>query len=763
MRRALNKASLIIIAVVALGLVGVWGWLVQSLPRTDGEVQMTGIDAPLNIKRTEHGLVTVQADNWRDAWFGIGFAHAQDRLWQVESLRRFALGTLSEVIGEATLDLDIAQRRLNLDALARAQFEVLDAGTQTALRAYADGINAFVNNHDTPLPPEFLVLQFRPAPWAPHHGLLWGRLMAYQLSGRWRDDLARESYLDSIDIEKLRVLWPALAKEAAARSDVAPNATRFSALPPRTLPHPKGASNAWALAPGKSTSGGALLAGDPHLGLSLPGTWYMARLEVGMEWVEGATAPGVPFVVLGRTQSLAWSMTSNEADLQDVVRIKAANVDRRIPQTVRVKDGTPQDITLMFSKAAPVIAGTVLDGIGDDGIALLATALSVDDTSPDALARLNRARTIAGGIDALARFRAPFMNVFLADTQGGIAAVHAGDVPRRDGYSGRLPLQPGDVRWLAVNAANRLSAIRNPSGGVLSNANERTLGLDDLRFPLDGDWPAPVRADRLNQLLGAAETFSMDDLQTMQGDVVDITATAWTPTLQGLSLSGAAFKAREKLLAWDGSMNRDAAAPLIYATFLAALKRAIFADELKGAFGVLKLPGPDELRKMLADENIWCDQAKTQLRRESCRPLAQSAFSDAVMILVESHGGDVDDWRWGDAHVAYFDHKLLGRLPFVGGLFDLRIETPGGDRTLNRGASPRNAGFNGAFPHVHGAGFRAVHDMAGAPSRYIAVPGQSGNPFSDHYSDLMELWRDQTYVGFDAPVVSTLRILPQNK
>ena len=123
-----------------------------------------------------------------------------------------------------------------------------------------------------------------------------------------------------------------------------------------------------------------------------------------MEWVEGATAPGVPFVVLGRTQSLAWSMTSNEADLQDVVRIKAANVDRRIPQTVRVKDGTPQDITLMFSKAAPVIAGTVLDGIGDDGIALLATALSVDDTSPDALARLNRARTIAGGIPVSGTF-----------------------------------------------------------------------------------------------------------------------------------------------------------------------------------------------------------------------------------------------------------------------------------------------------------------------------------------------------------------------
>ncbi len=763
MRRALNKASLIVVAVFALGLAGLWGWLVQSLPRTDGEMRVAGIDAPLNIKRTEHGLVTVQAEDWHDAWFGIGFAHAQDRLWQMESLRRFALGTLSEVIGEATLDLDIAQRRLNLDALARAQFEVLDTDTQTALRAYADGINAFVNNHDALLPPEFLVLQFRPAPWAPHHGLLWGRLMAYQLSGRWRDDLARETYLGSIDIEKLRVLWPALAKEAAARSSAAPKTTRFSALPPRTLPYPKGASNAWAMAPGKSTSGGALLAGDPHLGLTLPGTWYMARLEVGTDWVEGATAPGVPFVVLGRTQSLAWSMTSNEAHLQDVVRIKAANVDRRITQTVSVKDGTPRDITLMFSKAAPVIAGTVLEGTGDDGIALMATALSVDDTSPDALAGLNSARTIDEGIDALARFRAPLMNVFLADSYGGIASVHAGDVPRRDGYSGRLPLQPGDVRWRAVNAANRLSALRNPPGGIVSNANERTAGLDDLGFPLDGDWPAPVRGDRLAQLLEAPKKFSMDDFQAMQGDVVDITAAAWRPILQGLTLSGAAYKAREKLLAWDGAMTRDDAAPLIYATFIAALQRVIFADELQGAFGVLKLPGPDALRKMLAEENIWCDQIKTQQRRESCRPLAQTAFSDAVMILVQSHGGDVDDWRWGDAHVAYFDHKLLGRLPFIGGLFDLRIETPGGDRTLNRGASPRSAGLNGAFPHVHGAGFRAVHDMSGAPSRYIAVPGQSGNPFSNHYSDLMDLWRDQKYLGFDAPAVSTLRILPQNK
>lgn len=754
MRQIILRISLIVAVVAVLLTAGGLMWLRSTLPKTSGDVAVTGTDAAVVISRTTYGLPTIAADSLHDAWFGLGFVHAQDRLWQMESLRRFALGRLSEVIGPATLDIDVQQRRLGFGRLAQAQYAALDAPTRAALGAYAAGVNAFLTDHGGALPPEFTLLGFTPEPWQPYHGLLWGRLMAYQLSARWRDDVAREALFGRLGGQRMRALWPDIGDGPQAA--VVP-----TDLPASPFPPPRGASNAWAVAPERSLSGGALLAGDPHLGLQVPGIWYLARLVAEGRVIEGATAPGVPFVVIGRNRDVAWSFTSNEADLQDVAHVSQTDITAEWDEIVHIKGAEAQSVHLLESKGAPLIAGKLLNGRGDDGLALLATALAPTDATPSALLGLNMASGVDDALRALDGFQAPLMNVIMADTGGHIVRTLAGALPVRGAPSGRLPLARGAPRWTVAPAHTMVEARRDPAPGIVANANERTAEIAKLDH-VSGDWPDGARASRLKTLLGAARSFSADDLAEMQNDAVDASAAAWNDVLAAVTLNGAAAEARALLLDWDGGMRRDTAAPLIYAAWMAELSRLLFADELREAYPTLMLPGPLGIRRLLEAESVWCDDIATQ-PVETCAGLPVRAFDAAIQALGAAYGDAPAAWRWGFAHLARFDNALLGRLPLIGSVFQRFIQADGGDRTLNRGASHRGAGTDTqvAFPDVHGPGFRAVHDLSGVPSLYMTVPGQSGNPMSAHYADLLERWRDGVYVDFAAPVLQVLTLTPR--
>lgn len=711
-------------------------------------MRLPGITVPIEISRTEHGLVSIEANNMDDVWFGLGVAHAQDRLWQMMSMRRFALGRMSEVLGEDTLQLDVRQRRLGFGRLAKAQFETLDDATKTALTRYADGINAYLAGNDDALPLEFQLLRFDPTPWEPWHGLLWGRLMGHQLTARWREDLARATMLPLAGAAKMNELWPGIADQTTS-------SVMDGDLPPLFHPAPKGASNAWAVAPHKSKSGAALLAGDPHLGLSIPGIWYVARLKAGNRIIEGGTTPGVPFVIIGRNASLAWSITSNEADLQDVVMVDRKDITSRITETINIDGEYDENLTVSFFNDAPVIIGELAESGDGEGHALLSTALSSNDRSPDALMRLNMAATVDEAIDALKFFVAPFLNVQLADISGDIAQVHAGVVPVRSTVSGRLPLSPNDA-WAEKNVMRIDTVIRNPTDGFVANANEKTFDLNDV---IQGDWPQPARAERIHSLLSQPKSFSIDDMGAFQNDVRDVTWELWRRVLDGQNFIGEEAQAIIALRDWNGDMRRELAAPLIYSAWIAHIRYQIFEDELGERAPTIPLPGPIQLADLIQKQSLWCDDVESPTL-ENCDKIAENAFSATIETLTRVLGSDISDWHWGDTHVAQFHHALLGRIPFLADYYDRRIETDGGDRTLNRGASPRQGSAKRGFPHIHGAGLRTLHDLSGAPSRYMVGPGQSGNPFSNHYDDLIEPWRDGEYVGFDAPRAGLLRLLP---
>ncbi len=747
MKRFLFRAFAVGAALTGAVFVIAYFWLRTSLPVTDRDIVGTGVANAVSIVRDVNGLVTVGAPSHAETAFGLGYAHAQDRLWQMMSMRRFALGRLSEVLGEATLDIDMRQRRLGFGALAQAQYAILAPETRAVLDGYARGVNAYLATRGGALPLPFELTRLTPEAWQPWHGLLWGRLMAYQLSARWRQDLYRADALARLGPDTFADIWPGIATPPDIQ-------TSNLGDMPTDYPTPLGASNAWAVAPGRSATGGALLAGDPHLGLSLPGTWYFARLEHGDRWVEGATAPGTPFVILGRNNDVAWSVTSNEADLQDVIAVTRADTVLRT-ETIRLRNGEVRAIDIRSIDGAPVVAGPIADGTGDSGFALLATALRADDRTPDAFMGLNLAENVDQSVAALRHFAAPLLNVHAADTQGRIARVHAGRLPARGGLNGRFPLPAGTIPWAAPLAHDVLPTVIDPIDGYVGNANERTAELDRAPFAVVGDWPADERGQRLRDLAATWDDVGLDDMIAAQLDTLDVTATLWRETLSGLPVSGDTATARDILQTWDGRMQRDRPAPLIYAAWMAELSRAVFAEKMGELFGKLPLPAPRQLHAMIADGTGLCAD-------NGCVSAPTESFETAVSALAETYGADPADWRWGDAHQGRFDHQLLSRLPAVGALFGRRIATDGGNRTLNRGAHRQRRGShtNAHFLHIHGAGMRAVHDLAGAPSQYALATGQSGNPLSRHYDDLMRPWRDGAYVTFAAPPIATVRLLP---
>lgn len=750
-----KSVRILLFSLLALivGTIGGYMWLETSLPKIEGNVRVSGLSEEVRVRRNANGVPTIVAHSMPDAWFALGFVHAQDRLWQMEGMRRFALGTLSEVIGAETLQTDVAQRRLGFGRLAKAQYKLLDPVTKRALETYADGVNAYLATRTGALPLEFLMLGYEPKPWEPFHGLLWGRLMAYQLSARWREDLVREALIEQgIELEKLREIWPAISG-IHVTGNVVPE------IPYSPFEPPRGASNAWAVGPSKSKSGASLLAGDPHLGLSIPGTWYLARMMAGGQIIEGATAPGVPFVILGRNEDVAWSFTSSEADLQDVIRVTTSDITRNEPEEIRIKGGESYTFRLFESHGSPVVSGDLLDGKGDTGLVLAATALHSADHTITAFRELNEATDIERALEALEKFHAPLMNVIIADSVR-IARAHAGVIPERSKQSGRLPIQGHMRRSGVVNVHGVVTPLVDPAVGFVANANEATPELKKATG-IVGDWSEAVRAQRLKEMLSKENNLEMSHMMAFQRDVVDISAEIWKDRVSIEDPESEPAHAWALFQDWDGAMDRELPQPLIYAAWMAELQSQMFADELGPLFPQIKLPGPPKMLQLIDRGSAWCRNVKQPEADATCAELPSRAFVSAINKVVSIAGDEPDKWRWEDVHDAVFVHALLGRLPGIGDIFNRYIPTSGGDRTLNRGASPRASGANSLFPHVHGAGFRAVHELSERPSRYMIAVGQSGNPLSDNYDDLLENWRDGRYIGFDAPIVARLSLTPQ--
>lgn len=783
-----------IILLSLLAVAVLYMFLSRSLPDYSEDFTLSGITAPVEIVRNNDNVPHIFGKTDRDVYFALGFAHAQDRLWQMTMLRRTAQGRLSELFGNRTVKIDELMRRYEFEELAREAVAVQDPQTQEALEAYADGVNAWIAQVNLGArgrgAPEFFMFSNEIAAWQPSDSLSILKLMALQLSGQIETEVLRARMSLLLPAERLRDILPddpgqgiaALPDYAAIAPGVAPSQAPLRIASSPLSPFPRretaGASNAWAAAPSRSAAGGALLASDPHLGFSAPSLWYLARLQLKSGGVIGATIPGVPAVLIGRSDALGWGLTSAYVDDQDlfIEEVNPENPEQyRTPDgwkefetrrtIIQVKDAEPVTITLRRTDNGPVLPGSHYDmgtvTPGGHVMSLSWSALGAPDTSMTAAIRLMNARSRAEAIEAGKLVMAPAQNLMLAD-KDGIAMQVIGALPKRDARhqtQGRMPA-PGwlpENRWQGQLPYEDNPRFTDPVTGILGNTNNKTI---DRPFPmhLSFDWGDTQRIQRWLTLMKTREVHTRESFIEAQLDTVSPTARTLLPLIGAdLWFTGEAApegtperlrqNALNLLAKWNGEMNEHLPEPLIYQAWMRALQDRLIRDDIgpmADEFSHIEPVLLERIYRNIDGASAWCDVVQSAVV-ESCTDIARIALDEALLTLSERYGRNVESWRWGDLHQAAQDHPVLGDVAVLRYFVNIRQSTSGDDHTLMRGVT-KGDGEN-PYLNVHGAGYRGVYDFADPDSSvFIISTGQSGHPLSRHYDNLGERWRRGEYI-----------------
>jgi penicillin G amidase len=737
-----------------MGAAGVYLWLRSSLPMTDGRLALGGLTAPVTVTRDAHGIPTIKAQNDRDAAFGLGFVHAQDRLFQMDLMRHYGAGRLAEWFGPGAVESDRSTRTLGLYRAAEAQYALLSPGLRAVFDAYAAGVNAFLASRHGALPPEYALLGVVPEFWKPADSLVWGKIMDLQLAGNYRFELLRARLARRLTPAELAVLYPPYPANAPVVLGALD--AILEGLPPQEF-----ASNEWVVDGKHSSSGKPLLANDTHLGFSTPGVWYLARVETPGHALAGVTAAGQPMVVLGHNDHIAWGFTTTGGDVEDVFveQPDPANPSHYLaPQgsvpyvtrqeVIKVRDASPLTITVRTTRHGPVIS----DGPGASGgeiLSLSATWLQGEDRTPQALWDIGHAQNWDQFRDALRNALAPQQNIVYADVEGHIGFIAPAQLPIRSKGDGAMPVPgaTGEYDWTGDVPYDALPQSLDPPSGRFIAANNKIVP-DSYPYLITHDWELPYRAERIGELLDATPIQNPDASAAIQADTVSLAARRLLPLmLKAKPTAPVAREAVRRLARWDDDMARERVEPLLFVAWLRAFNRQILADKLGPMFEDFWNLHPDVIENILTAHPEWCDNRETP-EVETCEQQLVAALDRAIAGLTRRYGADMDQWRWGRAHPASFAHPIWSRLPWVASWLALAIPDGGSLDTVDTAAMVvRNAAH--PFTAVHGPTMRMIVDMA-APdaARFMITPGESGNLLSSHYGDLMMPWRDVRYVSF---------------
>ena len=772
MRVALRVLAALVVLVLAAGAAA-WLYLHESLPRIEGEVAAQGAKAEVEILRDADGIPHIFAKSDADAWFALGYAHAQDRLWQMEFQRRVVEGRLSEFLGERAYDTDRLMRTLGMARVAGRIVARLDKDTVASLEAYAAGVNAFLDT-DPVLPVEFQVLRVKPGRWKPADTMGWLLVMAWDLSANWRTELARMRFAAKLGRERANEIIPPYPGDAPVPlpdfktlyAEVEPLAGALLAAYPAS-DYANG-SNSWVVSGANSETGKPLLANDPHLGLQAPSLWYLAHLSSPSGNVVGGTLPGVPFVVLGRNDHLAWSFTTTLGDTQDlfVERVVPGDPSSYLTPTGNAKFESREEvirvgseerrITVRATRHGPVISDAV-KAAGEAApkghvLALAWAALTEDNVVARAGFALNRARNVAELHAAGREFTAPQQNVVFADREGHIGFVAPARVPvrRADNEArGRVPVPGWDAKydWQGFLPYEQMPSIADPASGKIVTANHKITPPGYKPF-MSVDWFPPYRADRIDELLAKTRKHSLASFARMQGDTVSRLARELLPVALGAKPATAEGRDAQALLkGWDADMRMDGAAPLVFSAWYRELTRLVYGDDLGDMFNESWDMRASFMLAVLKNQGgyaKWCDDVRTPAR-ETCAEQVSKAMDLAALYLAKNHG-ERSAWRWGAVHVAGGDHRPFSFVPLASRWFSVAPETPGDGFTVDVGhffirdeARP--------FANRHAASLRAIYDLADLDrSLFIHSTGQSGNFLSPWYANMAGRWARVEYV-----------------
>jgi penicillin amidase len=759
MKRIARIALFLFLAL--LGSIGilVW-WLSTSVPSEDATVRLPGLAAKVTVGRDAYGVPRIQADNVEDAYFALGFLHAEDRLWQMEIQRRLGAGRLAEVMGAKALPTDRFMRTLGLYRLAEQSLAALSPEVREALDAYAAGVNAYLTGHSGALPGEFLLLRFSPEPWRAADSLVWGRLMALQLAGNWQDELLHAKLATMLAPLQIEDLWPTRSTpQPGGLGFGGPFLDRMLAAIPAAAER-QTASNVWAIAGERSVTGKPILANDPHLGFQAPILWYLASVSAPGLSVAGATVPGVPFHLLGHNRRIAWGMTTTQSDVMDLFIEQTDGPGYRTPEgpapfairneIIKVR-GAPDDaLVVRQTRHGPIVSDLLGERAEGRLLALSATALLPDDRTAQALYRLNRAQSWDDFTAALTDFHSPQQNIAYADVDGHIGMLSPGLVPIRRSGDGRVPAQgwSGTEDWTGWIADDALPRVFDPPSGRIVNANNQIVP-DDYPYLLSADWPDAYRAQRIIQRLDAQPRHSADDMSRLQQDELSLMAADLWPLLRRApardSRAGAVLAMLDQ---WSFVADRTRPEPLIFEAWLVELQRSLLEPWLGAQTRYFQPIRPAFLKAVLTSRHsLWCARPNTSAVVD-CDERVADALERTLDGLSERFGPHMEAWQWGAAHRATFDALLYRYIPGLAEATRLSAPTGGDDFTIQRGSFTNDDLTD--FHHVHGAGLRAVYDLSDLDaSRFVIATGQSGNPFSSHWHDMLPLWRDGRWITLE--------------
>jgi penicillin G amidase len=699
-----NLAAAVLLA-VAVALVYWYAW--RPLPRRSGEIAAP-VAAAVSVAFDSLGVPHIRAASLDDALFVQGYVTAQDRLWQMDGLRRLAAGDLAEILGPAGLPSDRESRRLRIRRVAEAAYAGLPAQDRAELAAYARGVNEFIATHRTSLPVEFTLLGYQPRPWSAVDSILVSLHMYRTLTSTWRDEIVKRDMLAQGDRAKVEFLFPV-----------------GSGLGPQP------GSNAWAIAGSRTASGKPLLSTDPHLEYSLPGIWYMTHIQAPGMNVSGVALPGTPGIILGHNDRIAWGVTNLQFDVQDLFVIRdfddrtgrylyrgQPEVARAERELIRVKGQPAAELLVWVTRYGPVFLGE-----GSERMALRWAAAEPGAFQYPIL-DIDRARDWGQFQAALSRFPGPGSNFVYADVDGNIGYHAAGRLPNRRGYAGDVPVDgsSGEFDWDGVIPFDRLPSVFNPPGGLIASANQNPFPAG-YPYAVNGNFAPPGRARQIRDRIAARGKWRAEDLLAVQKDVYSalnkFLAGELVAAYDRRRLGNPAMEPAVALLRqWNGQMEKNLGAP-----FLIALARHYIQTAAAEAAAPNSGPQYDFTMASAAIEKLLRERPQGWFRDYD--EMLLRALADAVEEARRIQGPDVKRWQYGLYQRVAINHPVLHSFPVVGKYFDIGpVPMSGAGSTVKQ------------TTRTLAPSMRMNADLADWDRSLLNVQiGQSGHILSSHYRD----------------------------
>lgn len=694
----------------------------------------------VSITRDSFGIAHIKAQKSDlDAWFALGYTHAQDRFWQMEFNRHVEQGTLSEIFGIKTLSKDKYLRTWGFYRHAKSAWPMLSPHTQAVIQSYTNGINFYISQQKFPI--QFFLLGIHPKPWTVIDSLAWQKVLAWDLQSAWKSKLDNYLVKKNSGEKNIPVYFPPYPKNAPTiLSDGDLKQSKlYSPIPSNSPEHnlvnsPDKGSNNWVVSGKWTTSGKPILANDPHLEIQSPSTWYYAHLEAPGLNITGATMPGMPGIVIGHNDHIAWGVTNVNPDTQDLYIISPDQKKNLqiIDEVISIKNHPAIHYPVRYYNNMPIISDvTDTKQIGPD-IALRWTAFNPEDNTAQSIINIDYAKNWKEFTQALKDFDTPSQNFVYADTEGNIGYYLSGKIPLKNWNNTALPAPYDNAhQWTGYIPFEELPHVFNPPEGFIASANNLPVS-NHYQYQSSFKWCAPpFRIERIINLLHSNKPLDREKIAAIQQD---------THSLLWQDLSLVLLKTHPKdhnsqvalntLKHWNGNADTQSIGATLFATW----------------YNEIGLLIPSYI-----DPNAHYPEPPLYMRDKICQNNSPQLFSDSLQFamkkLTAHYGHRPENWVWGNAHRADFKELGLGVIPILNQFWNRSASTAGGLYTVNPGTYNAHGPY---FIQNDGASLRQIMDLSDFnKSLYILTLGQNNDPFSPHYQDQLPLWQQGKYLSID--------------